>query len=243
MISADFLATSRLHERQLTPDKIVCTPTGERSATPHILELRRTDAGASVIVHLLDETVEHDRRIIDRALTFPGSIVCSDAAPLMWSAERHDPQSWPPPASLQVHRRTAGNYSKFYVRETSQMSMVEAVERCSLGPARVPQDDVPAMRRKGRVQTGCDADLVVFGPATITDHATYLAGARPSTGYAAVLVAGRSVVIDDDLVLDCLPGRPATAASGPWRKRRTLPPRPTPDRRQIRADGTFVVEE
>lgn len=72
------------------------------------------------------------------------------------------------------------------------MSMVAAVERCSLGPARVPQDDVPAMRRKGRVQTGCDADLVVFDPATITDHATYLAGARPSTGYAAVLVAGRS---------------------------------------------------
>lgn len=218
MISADFLAPSRLHERQLTPNKIVYTPTGERIQDyAQLEELRRTDPGASVIVHLLDETAQQDRRIIDRALTFPGTIVCSDAAPVTWPAERHDPESWPPPATLQLHPRTAGTYSKFfrqYVRETARMTMLEAVERCTLGPARVLQDYVPAMRRKGRVQTGCDADLVVFDPATVADHATYLAGTRSSTGYAAVLVGGEAVVIDDHLLLDCLPGRPVTAASG-----------------------------
>lgn len=93
-----------------------------------------------------------------------------------------------------MHPRTAATYSRFfrqYVRETSWMSMLQSVKRCTLGPARVVQDCVPAMRRRGRVQTGCGAALVVFDPATITDHATYLAGIRPPTGYRQCWWAAR----------------------------------------------------
>ncbi|MFC7646259.1 hypothetical protein ACFQX6_40970 [Streptosporangium lutulentum] len=69
------------------------------------------------------------------------------------------------------------------------------------------EGSVPAMRRKGRIQAGCDADLVVFSPEEVSDQATYAASTRPSTGYAHVLVGGQHVVRDGETVLDTLPGR------------------------------------
>ena len=62
------------------------------------------------------------------------------------------------------------------------------------------------MRRKGRVQTGADADLVVFDEARVTDQATYAASTRPSSGIAHVIVGGTFVVRDGELVPDALPG-------------------------------------
>jgi N-acyl-D-aspartate/D-glutamate deacylase len=63
------------------------------------------------------------------------------------------------------------------------------------------------MRRKGRVQPGCDADLVVFDPDTVGDRATYEASTLPSTGYTHVMVGGRLLVSDAQLDLTILSGR------------------------------------
>ena len=65
---------------------------------------------------------------------------------------------------------------------------------------------MPAMRNKGRVQAGADADLVVFDPARVTDQATYGSSTRPSSGIAHVLVDGSFVVRDSTLVEDAFPG-------------------------------------
>src|SRR5205814_7096219 len=89
--------------------------------------------------------------------------------------------------------------------------LMEAIRRATLLPAEVLQDAVPAMRRKGRVQTGADADLVVFDAARVTDQATYAASTRPSSGIAHVLVGGTFVVRDGELEPDALPGRPIRA--------------------------------
>jgi N-acyl-D-aspartate/D-glutamate deacylase len=64
------------------------------------------------------------------------------------------------------------------------------------------------MRRKGRVQAGCDADVVVFGPDKVCDRATYSNSTRPSAGIRHVLVNGTLVVRDGDIVPRARPGQP-----------------------------------
>ena len=64
------------------------------------------------------------------------------------------------------------------------------------------------MRRKGRVQVGADADLVVFDPATIIDRSTVLEPLEPSVGMQVVLVGGVPVVRDGALQDGVFPGQP-----------------------------------
>ncbi len=67
------------------------------------------------------------------------------------------------------------------------------------------------MRRKGRLQAGRDADIVVFDPEAVTDRASYLDSTRPSAGIRHVLVDGTFVVRDGAIVTDARPGRPVRA--------------------------------
>ncbi|MYW00240.1 amidohydrolase family protein [Streptomyces sp. SID3343] len=214
-IGAVFLAPDQLGAAGLTPTDIVYAPTGERVADAgRLLELRASDPGGLAIAHFLDENDPHERAFIDRALLHSSTVIGSDAMPLVWTKGDADPMAWPPPPEAITHPRTAGTFSKVlrrYVRELGALSLLEAVARGSFEPARLLQDSVPAMRRKGRVQTGCDADLIVFDPATVTDQATYEHSTRPSTGYAHVLVGGVPVVRDGTLDLAALPGRPVRA--------------------------------
>ena len=69
------------------------------------------------------------------------------------------------------------------------------------------------MSRKGRLQPGCDADVVVFDPVAITDRATYTQ-LRPSTGISHVLVGGVPVVAGGQLVDGARPGRAVRGRGG-----------------------------
>jgi N-acyl-D-aspartate/D-glutamate deacylase len=214
-IGAAFLAPERLHERGLTPDDLTYAPTGERVGTQaRLRELRRTDPGGLAIIRTLDEDNPADRELIGRSLEYPGGIIASDAMPLTWTgAPTAEPDlAWPLPASAITHPRTAGTFARTLrlSREHAggPLPLAGVLAKCSLLAARVLQDRVPAMRRKGRLRPGADADIVVFDPATVTDQATYTASTRPSSGIAHVLVNGTFVVRDGGLCPDALPGRP-----------------------------------
>jgi Amidohydrolase family len=216
-IGAAFLAPERLGERGLTPSSLTYAPTGERIASEERLrELRRTDPGGLVIIELLDEADPADRALLMRSLAFPGAIVASDAMPLTWAGPEPDPLAWPLPDGAFTHPRAAGTFARslrLLTRDTegAALSLAEALSKCSLRPARVLQDRVPAMRRKGRLQAGSDADIVVFDPATISDRSSYADSTRPSAGIRHVLVNGAFVVRDAGLVPGALPGRPVRA--------------------------------
>ena len=69
-----------------------------------------------------------------------------------------------------------------------------------------------AARRKGRVQEGADADLVVFDPGnTIEDKATYRAAGAPSVGVRYLLADGTLVVAEGRIVEGVAPGRPLSS--------------------------------
>ena len=208
-IGAAFLAPERLGERGLEPSSLTYAPTGERVASEERLrELRRTDPGGPVLIDLLNEDDPADQDLLLRSLTFPGSVVASDAMPLTWTTPA-DKLAWPLPPGAITHPRTAGTFSRalrLLTRERGTHDLPAALAKCSLDPARLLQDHVPAMRRKGRLQPGADADVIVFDPTLITDQATYQQSTRPSTGIRHVLVNGEFVVRDGDLVTDARPG-------------------------------------
>ena len=228
-IGAAFLAPERLAERGLVPADLTYAPTGEQVAdAARLHELRATDpAGLAIIRHLNDDDPA-DRELLLRYLLFPGAVVASDAMPLTWrrpgspanGAPDHD--AWPLPSTAFTHPRTAGTFGRAVrlltrgtgdTRDGGPLELAEALAKCSLDPARLLEAHVPAMRRKGRIAAGADADIAVFDPATISDQATYAASTRPTTGIRHVLVNGTFVVRDTELVPEARPGRPVRANS------------------------------
>ena len=212
-IGAAFLAPERLAARGLTPRSIIYAPSGEEvSSAARLNELRETDPGGLAIIRQLDDDDPNDRAVLLRYLTFPGSVIASDAMPLTWIGATPEPAAWPLPPTAVTHPRTAGAFARsIRTLRTNGLSLSEVLAKCSLHPAVLLQDRVPAMHRKGRVSEGSDADIVVFDPETITDQATYSDSTRPSTGILHVLVNGTFVVRDGKLDTNARPGRPVRA--------------------------------
>ncbi len=108
------------------------------------------------------------------------------------------------------HPRTAGTSARtlgYYVRETKQIGLVDAIRKMTLMPAQRLENLAPAFREKGRIKVGADADITVFDPATVIDKSTYQQPALPSVGFRYVLVNGVPVVMDGSVRDATYPGR------------------------------------
>jgi dihydroorotase-like cyclic amidohydrolase len=213
-IGAAFLSPERLADRGIDPTKLTFLPTGERVRdAARLLELRATDPGGLVIFDFMDDDDPDDHAILRRALQFDGAIVASDGMPPVWKDPVADPSTWPLPPAAVTHPRTAGCFSRaLRLWREEGTALADALRRCTLLPAQVLEGCVPAMRDKGRLRAGADADVVVFDYDRISDQASYRESTRPSTGIIHVLVDGTFVVRDERLVLDALPGRGLRAA-------------------------------
>ena len=209
-VGVPFLHPDNLARLGIGPANLVIVATGERPRdAKRLLQIRRDSPGALVIIHYLDENAESDRSVIHRALMLKDTAIASDAIPFTTVEGEVIEGDQPMPDGAISHPRTSGTFSRFLrtmVRETGALSLDEAMRRCSLLPAQFLQKACPAMARKGRVQVGSDADLIVFDAAQVSDSSTYENPTAASTGFKHVFVGGEAVVCDGSIVNSAMPG-------------------------------------
>jgi N-acyl-D-aspartate/D-glutamate deacylase len=112
------------------------------------------------------------------------------------------------------HPRNAGTFSRIlarYVRERGSITLMDAIRKMALMPAQRLEKSTLAARRKGRLQEGADADIVVFDPKIVADRSTYAAPREPSVGMKYVIVGGSVLIDQGKLVADTFPGKALTA--------------------------------
>lgn len=110
-----------------------------------------------------------------------------------------------------AHPRAYGNFARLlgkYVRDDKAITLADAVRRLTGLPATNLELD-----RRGFLQPGMFADVVVFDPATIADRATFEKPHQYAVGMRHVFVNGRPVLKDGEHT-GALPGR---ALWGPWK--------------------------
>ena len=98
----------------------------------------------------------------------------------------------PPFTKSNPHPRAYGNFARVlgkYVRDEKVLSMADAIHRLSGLPA-----TNLGLDHRGFLKEGMFADIVVFDPATITDHATFEKPHQYATGMKHVFVNGVQVI-------------------------------------------------
>ncbi len=143
--------------------------------------------------------------IVRRAVALPWVSFNSDAASL--APEGVFLKSNPHPRAYGSFARVLGQY----VREEKVITLEEAVRKLSGLPAKNLKLD-----RRGELQEGYFADVVVFDPETIQDNATFVEPHQYATGVVHVFVNGEQVLKDGEHT-GATPGR---VVRGPgWTKR------------------------
>jgi cytosine/adenosine deaminase-related metal-dependent hydrolase len=167
------------------------TATGERLNRESFEEYRKE--GGWVIIHGRSEITN------TWLVAQPDIMVASDGVPFVGDFSH--------PRSAGTYARVLGNY----VRDEQALTLMVALQKMTLDPARRLETFAPSMAGKGRVQVGVDADLTIFNPQTVLDQATYSIPARTSLGIVHVLVGGEAVIADSELVEDVFPGQAVRA--------------------------------
>lgn len=166
--------------------------TGRRATRETFAEARRQ--GGTVIMHSRTEDMT-------RAAVFsPLTMIASDGFIV----------------DGQGHPRTSGSYSKVlgrYVREEGGLTLMDALRKMTVMPARRLEARVPSMANKGRIRVGADADITIFDPETVIDRSTYEDATIPAAGIPYVIIEGE-IVVDEGEVTDARPGRAIRAPMG-----------------------------
>jgi N-acyl-D-amino-acid deacylase len=124
------------------------------------------------------------------------------------------------------HPRAYGNFARLlgkYVRDEKIIPLEEAVRRLTSFPA-----ETLKVRKRGRLQPGYFADLAIFDPEKIQDHATYDKPHQYATGMVHVFVNGQQVLKDGEHT----GAKPGRVVRGPgwkgWKTTKSNPPSAKP---------------
>ena len=192
-----------------------------RMTEEQLADYQQNSPGTFIVWHFLDESDPEDLALLDTSVLNPDVLIESDEMFWMFMddqghVENYEGDAWPLPEETFSHPRSNGTFAKVlrsYVRERGLMTVQEALRKMCLMPAQTLEDFVPQMRKKGRLQVGMDADIVVFDPETISDVGTYQEPNQPAVGVHWLLVNGELVVERGELNTEADPGRPIRRAT------------------------------
>ena len=103
-----------------------------------------------------------------------------------------------------LHPRGYGNFARVlarYVRDEKRVTIEDAIRRMTSHPA-----SVLGLSDRGSLKEGYFADVVVFDPAKIQDHATYVKPHQYATGVSQVIVNG-VLALENGEPTEARPGR------------------------------------
>jgi len=169
-------------------------------------DIRTNDPGKTILIY--NNPVED----IPKWIAQPGVVIISDGMPIL--DEKANYYSWDSPyEGVSCHPRSSGTRAKILrmVREDKVMPLMEAISKMSYLHAKYFEElaGIKQFAKKGRLQVGMDADIVIFNPETVTENSDYASGkgALPSTGIPYVMVNG-VLVVKDSKVQKVFPGKP-----------------------------------
>ncbi len=154
--------------------------------------------GTSPEVTAMDLVIEDDSRISTGFFTMTEDNLRKQVRQ-PWVSFCSDAESLAPEGvflNSGCHPRAYGTFARLlakYVRDEEIITLEEAVRRMTSLPAENLKLD-----GRGRLALGFFADVVVFDPATIQDHATFTNPHQYSAGVAHVLVNGVPVIRDGE---------------------------------------------
>ena len=166
-------------------------PTGEWLDEERFLRYQQDYPTSSINHHYVKE------EWLLKALAWPGMMVSTDALPAF-------------DIEVKTNPNIAGTYAHFlgrYVRELEVMPLIEGLRRITLLPAQWLALASEDFSRKGRIQVGADADIVIFDADEIAPQAEYGDPYKTSLGIHHVLVSGRPVVANGEQVEGRYPGK------------------------------------
>ena len=147
---------------------------------------------------ILDLIVEDGSRIGTVYFTQSEDIVRRVVA-LPWVSFNSDAASLAPEGVFlesNPHPRAYGSFARVlgkYVRDEQVITLEDAIRKLAALPAQTMRID-----RRGELKQGYYADVVVFDPETIQDHATFVEPHQYATGMVHVFVNGEQVLKDGE---------------------------------------------
>ncbi len=214
VISASFFAAPDFRERTGSgyPSIELIHNGRHMSDRDDLLAVSAADPAALVAWHFLDMADDPGNQdLLDLSVLYPGGVIASDAMPWVEpDGTIYQGAEWPLPGRLSSHPRSAATFARFigeYQRCRGKIGLMDAIAKCTTLPCKVIEPCLPAMRRKARLQEGCDGDVIVFDPATIAGRASFFDMTATAMGVEAVLVRGTPVIRDGALDTTARPGR------------------------------------
>ena len=157
--------------------------------------------------------------LVIKGVAKPEILIGSDAFPYFERETGKQATDWDLPFEKAVgHPRGAGTRARVlrWHREgkLGELTLMQTLSKMSyLWADYLGKNGIEAMKKKGRLQAGCDADIVVFDPKSVTDNSDLPLDKNclPSTGIPYVVVSGVVVVEDSKVLKDVFPGKPVRA--------------------------------